>query len=138
MLGNPHSGSLTSVATTRLVEGTRRRVLDSQLNTSVPAQLVTYRTLVEQYAGAAGEEVAYGKLGEMYEDLRRYDLAAQAFFGKTANRLGTDMTSSPRRCSRRPGLGLSCLHSGSRSCTSTRISRARGQKYEQSDLQDFC
>jgi TolA-binding protein len=67
------------VARAAIEERTRRRVVDAQLNTSVPAQLLTYRTLVEQYPGAAGEEVAFEKLGEMYDDLRRYDLAAQAF-----------------------------------------------------------
>jgi serine/threonine protein kinase/TolA-binding protein len=52
---------------------------DAILGTSVPAALVTYRTLIENYPGAAGREVALQKIGKMYADARRYDLAAAAF-----------------------------------------------------------
>jgi TolA-binding protein len=60
-------------------ERTKRRVVDPQLATQVPAALVSYRTLVERYPGTPGEEAAYEKLGEMYEDLKRYELAANTF-----------------------------------------------------------
>jgi TolA-binding protein len=62
-----------------LEERTRRRVLDPELGTTVPASLLSYRALVASYPGSPGEEAAYEKLGEMYDDLKRYDLAAQAF-----------------------------------------------------------
>ena len=51
--------------------------MDAQLGASVPASLITYRTLVENYAGAEGEEGALDKLAAMYEALKRYDLEAQ-------------------------------------------------------------
>ncbi|MGE0702574.1 MAG: protein kinase [Vicinamibacterales bacterium] len=61
-----------------LEERTRQRVVDEQLQTQVPAQLVTYRTLVEKYPDAQGVDTALAELAEMYDDLRRYDLAARA------------------------------------------------------------
>jgi TolA-binding protein len=54
------------------------RVVDAQLKTSVPAALVSYRTLVERYPDAEWVEASLVKLADMYEDLRRYELAAQA------------------------------------------------------------
>jgi serine/threonine protein kinase/TolA-binding protein len=62
-----------------LEERLRVRVVDDQLNASVPAQLVSYRTLVERYPDAAGVDSALAELGELYEDLRRYELAARAY-----------------------------------------------------------
>jgi len=52
---------------------------DDRLGTSVPAALVTLRQLVELAPGAPEAEKAFWDLGEIYEKLKRYDLAAQAF-----------------------------------------------------------
>ena len=52
---------------------------DDRLATSVPAALVTLRQLVELAPGAPEAEKAFWDLGEMYEKMKRYDLAAQAF-----------------------------------------------------------
>ena len=52
---------------------------DPALGGSVPAALITYRLLIAKYPGAAGREVALQKIGKMYQDVRRYDLAAAAF-----------------------------------------------------------
>ena len=61
-----------------LEERAELRTVDPQLNASVPAALVSYRTLAERYPDADGVETALWRISEMYEDLRRYDLAAQA------------------------------------------------------------
>jgi TolA-binding protein len=58
-------------------ERTRARVTDQQVGAMVPAALISYRTLVEKYPGSDGEENALDKLAEMYDNLRRYDLAGQ-------------------------------------------------------------
>jgi len=52
---------------------------DDVLATSVPSALVTYRRLVTRYRESAATESALWRLGQMYEDLRRFDQAAQAF-----------------------------------------------------------
>lgn len=52
---------------------------DPKLGGSAPAALVTYRTLAETYPTAPPAEDALWKVGEMYEGLKKYDLAAQAF-----------------------------------------------------------
>ncbi len=57
-------------------ERLRMRVNDAQLGGSVPTALVTYRNLVERYPSAPAAEGAYDALAKMYEDLRKYDLAA--------------------------------------------------------------
>jgi TolA-binding protein/predicted Ser/Thr protein kinase len=57
----------------------RVRVVDPQLGTQVPAALVSYRTLVEKYPDADETESALGALAELYEDAKRYDLAAEAW-----------------------------------------------------------
>jgi serine/threonine protein kinase/outer membrane protein assembly factor BamD (BamD/ComL family) len=62
-----------------LEDRARARVVDSVVGTTVPASLISYRQLVESYPDAAGVEPALAQLGEMYEDLRRYDLAGQAW-----------------------------------------------------------
>jgi TolA-binding protein len=62
-----------------LEDRARARVSDSVLGVTVPASLVSYRQVVESYPDAASIEPALARLGEMYEDLRRYDLAAQAW-----------------------------------------------------------
>ena len=59
-----------------LEERTRLRVVDAELQTSVPAALVSYRTLVKNYPNVEGNEQALVELAEMYDDLKRYELAA--------------------------------------------------------------
>ena len=61
-----------------LEERARIRVVDPLLKTSVPAALISYRTLAERYPDAESAESSFWKLSEMYEDLRRFDLAARA------------------------------------------------------------
>jgi len=61
-----------------LEERTNRRVSDARLG-SVPAALVSYRRLVEEYPDAEIAEGSFYKLAELYEDLRRFDLAATAW-----------------------------------------------------------
>jgi TolA-binding protein len=52
---------------------------DDQLATSVPAALVTLRQLVEAYPDRAEAEKAFWDLGDLYEKIKRFDLAAQTF-----------------------------------------------------------
>jgi serine/threonine protein kinase/tetratricopeptide (TPR) repeat protein len=61
-----------------LEERAKLRVFDATLRTSVPAALVSYRTVATDYPKSAFAESALDRLGELYSDLRRYDLAAQA------------------------------------------------------------
>lgn len=58
-----------------LEDRTNRRVLDARLG-SVPAALVSHRRLVEEYPVAEVAEASFYELAEIYEDLRRFDLAA--------------------------------------------------------------
>ena len=60
-----------------LEERAKLRVTDNELQTSVPAALVSYRTLVRTYPNADGNEVALEEMADLYDDLRRYDLAAE-------------------------------------------------------------
>ena len=59
-------------------ERLRQRVVDAKLGTSVPAALVSYRMLVENYPTADGQDIALDRLAAMYEDLKRYELMAQS------------------------------------------------------------
>ena len=43
----------------------------------MPAALVSYRTMVKGYPNTEGNEQALVKMAEMYDDLKRYDLAAE-------------------------------------------------------------
>jgi len=61
----------------RIQERAKLRVTDNELQTSVPAALVSYRTLVRTYPNADGNEVALEEMADLYDDLRRYDLAAE-------------------------------------------------------------
>jgi tetratricopeptide (TPR) repeat protein len=61
-----------------LEEHAKLRVLDPQLATSVPAALISYRTIVETYPDAEGVASSLAKLADMYDDMKRYELAAQA------------------------------------------------------------
>jgi serine/threonine protein kinase/outer membrane protein assembly factor BamD (BamD/ComL family) len=54
------------------------RADDRRLGGSVPAALVSYRTLAENYPTADDLESVLDKLSGMYEDLKRYDLATQS------------------------------------------------------------
>jgi tRNA A-37 threonylcarbamoyl transferase component Bud32/TolA-binding protein len=54
----------------------RLRVADEQLGTTVPAQLVSYRSIVQRYPTASVAEAAHESLAKLYEEQRRYDLAA--------------------------------------------------------------
>jgi outer membrane protein assembly factor BamD (BamD/ComL family) len=61
-----------------LQERTKQRFTDPQLNASVPAALISYRLLVERYPTSDAVEPALAKLADMYDDLKRYDLAAKS------------------------------------------------------------
>jgi outer membrane protein assembly factor BamD (BamD/ComL family) len=61
-----------------LEERMKLRVTDPKLGAQVPASLVSYRALVENYSASDGQELALDRLSVMYEDLKRYDLAAQS------------------------------------------------------------
>ena len=57
-------------------ERSKARIVDAQLATSVPAALITYRRLIEQFPGDESAEATLEKVANMYEDLHRYELAA--------------------------------------------------------------
>jgi len=73
--GSPF-GARALVEKAKLEERARTRVVDAQLGTSVPTALLSYRRLVEQYPGDEEAESALDKMATMYEDLKRYELAA--------------------------------------------------------------
>ncbi len=52
---------------------------DAVLGTSVPSALVTYRKIAAEYPRGAAAETALRKLGNIYEDIKRFELAAGAF-----------------------------------------------------------
>ena len=62
-----------------LEERAKLRVFDATLQTSVPAALVSYRTLTIDYPDSVSAEAALDRLASLYTDLRRYDLAVQAY-----------------------------------------------------------
>ncbi len=69
-----------SLAAKAEIEKSQRiNVRDAALNTSVPAALVSYRELTEKFGGDAVAEKAWWELGEMYADLKKWDLAAHAY-----------------------------------------------------------
>lgn len=57
------------------------KVTDPVLQRVVPAALVSYRQLVEAYPHTAPAEGAFLKLAKYYDDMKRYDLQAQALTG---------------------------------------------------------
>ena len=59
-------------------ERLQQRVVDPKLGTSVPEALISYRTLVDDYPAAEGQEIALDRLASMYQDLGRFDLAVQS------------------------------------------------------------
>jgi TolA-binding protein len=66
------------VSKARLEERERMKEPDVALKTTVPSALITYRLISERYPSSSASENALWKLSEMYEELRRYDLAVQA------------------------------------------------------------
>ena len=52
---------------------------DSVARTSVPSALVTYRRVATDYARYPESQTALWKLGQLYERVKRYDLAARTF-----------------------------------------------------------
>ncbi len=62
------------------LESDRKLVVrDETLGIPVPALLVTHRRLADEYPTDAAAEGALWALGEMYADLKRYDLAVEAY-----------------------------------------------------------
>jgi len=57
---------------------TKLRVADATMG-SVPAALVSYRLLTSAYPTADGAEGAFATLAGLYDDLKRYELAADAW-----------------------------------------------------------
>ena len=68
-----------------LEERSRTRVMDPTLGTSVPPEFPTYRTVVEKYASTPAAEIAHEKLAALYEDLKRYEQAAQTWESLATN-----------------------------------------------------
>ena len=62
-----------------LEERERIKEMDSTVSAVAPAALASYRTLVTRYPDVAGVDIALQKMGDMYDDLKRYDLAVKAF-----------------------------------------------------------
>jgi TolA-binding protein len=54
------------------------KVTDPVLQRAVPAALVSYRQLTEAYPQSAPAEAAFVRLARFYDDMKRYDLQAQA------------------------------------------------------------
>jgi outer membrane protein assembly factor BamD (BamD/ComL family) len=61
-----------------LEDKARLRLVDTELQTSVPASLVTYRNLVGSYPSSPMAEPAFEALSERYKDVRQFALAAEA------------------------------------------------------------
>jgi tRNA A-37 threonylcarbamoyl transferase component Bud32/TolA-binding protein len=61
-----------------LEDKAKLRVVDTELQASVPASLVTYRSLVRTYPSSPVAEPAYEALSERYKDVRQFTLAAEA------------------------------------------------------------
>ena len=57
------------------------KVTDPVLQRVVPAALVSYRQLTEAYPHTAPAEAAFIRLAQYYDDMKRYDLQAQALTG---------------------------------------------------------
>ena len=57
----------------------RGSVRDAALGATVPAALATYRDLTGRFPAEPVAEKAWWELGQMYEDLKRWDLAAKAY-----------------------------------------------------------
>ena len=57
----------------------RASVRDVVLGASAPAALVTYRELTDRFPAEPVTEKGWWELGQMYEDLKRWDLAARSY-----------------------------------------------------------
>jgi len=57
----------------------RATLRDPTLATTVPAALATYRELTARFGGEPVAEKAWWELAKIYEDLKRWDLAANAY-----------------------------------------------------------
>lgn len=57
----------------------RATVRDATLGATVPAALPTFRDLTTRFPAEPAAEKAWWELGQMYEDLKRWDLAAKAY-----------------------------------------------------------
>ena len=62
-----------------LLDRLKDRQVDPVVEVSAPASLAVYRVLAERFPADALAEHTFWRLGNMYEELRRYDLAVQAF-----------------------------------------------------------
>ena len=51
----------------------------------MPPEFQTYRTVVEKYASTPAAEIAHEKLAALYEDLKRYEQAAQTWESLATN-----------------------------------------------------
>jgi TolA-binding protein len=71
-------------------ERAKLRVVDPAMG-SVPAALVSYRAFTTKYPKAEGAEAAFVQLAEIYDDLRRYELAADTWL-----QLATDYPDNAR------------------------------------------
>jgi outer membrane protein assembly factor BamD (BamD/ComL family) len=65
----------------------------TELQASVPASLVTYRSLVRTYPSSPVAEPAYEALSERYKDVRQFTLAAEAL-----EQLASPFPRQPQRC----------------------------------------
>jgi len=61
-----------------LEDKAKLRQVDSELQTSVPASLATYRSLVRSYPSNPAAETAFEALSERYKDVRQFALAAES------------------------------------------------------------
>jgi TolA-binding protein len=61
-----------------LEDKAKLRQVDPELQTSVPASLVTYRSLVRSYPSNPAAEAAYEALSERYKDVRQFAMAAES------------------------------------------------------------
>jgi TolA-binding protein len=61
-----------------LEDKAKLRLLDAELQTSVPASLVSYRSLVRSYPSHPVAENAFDALSERYKDVRQFALAAES------------------------------------------------------------
>jgi TolA-binding protein len=66
-------------AKAQLEEREKMRQQDPISSLTVPSELVTYRALVERFPTASAAEIALWKLGELYSEIKRYDLAVQSY-----------------------------------------------------------
>lgn len=72
--------SARALAAKAEIERSQRATLrDAALGATVPAALATYRDLTARFPAEPVAEKAWWELGQMYEDEKRWDLAAEAY-----------------------------------------------------------